>query len=304
MEFDIEQLKESFGGDVSSDTLLQVKMMVESFVDDKVHSLSTQLAEKEKELAFVTECAEKYSESIKEELLEKGEAYGRFLMEKAESYGEYLTENADKYGEFLMEKAEAYADSKVEVLTEKLDSYAQHVVESFIKENTEKLVEHSEYLKGKKLLESLKTAFEENMYPLNESHAIAKMEARVKETNKQYNALFEEVDQLRKQNLGFAKQQILEKYVGDLSTLQKDKIQRVTESITKLPEYEKAVKMLVEDFEYKNAQPATKLGDSVKADKQDFTLTESKFEYQQPQSSTYHEDDMESYVSWMEKSKV
>ena len=278
MEFNLEELKAQLGSDtlsenITDDTLIKIKLMVESFVAAKTAELQEQLESKTAEVELVKE---------------KAEQWGDLIKEQAEKYGEHLKEKAQDYGDEIAEKAQDYGDYLTEQLSDKVESYAEYVVEEFINENKEKFVEQKEYNKMKAVFETIKESFEANMFPLNENSQANKLANKLQESKDAYGKLFKETQNLKKYATYVERQQILEELAYGLSDTQKEKIEKLTENFSDINQYRTSIGILVSDLKNKPS-----------------TLTE-KVETKNVQvikeETTVMDNDMSKYVSYMTNS--
>lgn len=240
-----ETLQESFGVDtISKETVATIKNLVEEYTHEKTIELEAQLIEKNREIALIKEKAEEYANM---KVAEK-DAEIASIKEKAEEYGQYLIEKGNDYGKYLSEKAEEYGDYRAEMIAEKFNEYSQSIVEQFIEENKDRFVEHAEYNKMKAVFENVKLAFEANLFPLVEDHVVKSLEKRLEESNKQYNRLFKETRVLRQYADYVERQTILESACVDLSDMQKERVEQMTNSIIDLESLKESATSLAKEY--------------------------------------------------------
>lgn len=256
-----KELAELFEGvELSEDTLVKMKMMMEKAIQEKtdllkeeVSALNKQIIRKDAEHALeiknLTEKAEEYGLFLQE----KADEYGNFLQEKADEYGNFLQENAEAYGIFLQEKANDYGQHVVAEMTDKVDDYTSYVVEKFVNENKAALIEQNEYDRMKKLFENVKTAFEHNSFKLNEEIEVPKdtsLETKLKESLEAYNELYGEFAEVKKNFEEMQYSMVFENVTKDLADTQKERVNKLVKNVSfsSISEFQRGVELMVEEI--------------------------------------------------------
>lgn len=216
-----EELKALFPDlEISEDTILKIKIMVENAVAEKT---KTALAESAT-------------------AIEAAQASIATITEQAEQ--ELASVVAD-----MTEKAEAYAEYVVKEMTEKVDAYAEYVVERFITDNADALKEGIEYGRMQRVFESIKSAFETASYELTDVKVVedAASEAALTEAKSTCNKLFNENQQLVKENTEMQFAMVFESMTRDLADTQKEKLNALIENVTfdGVAEFKRGVELMI-----------------------------------------------------------
>jgi hypothetical protein len=234
-----DKLKELFGADqnpISEETIVKMKVLLSQLIEEK-------MAEKDVEIAQLKETAEKDVQLLQ----------------------------AEK--EDLMKVAQAYGDSIQEELAEKAEEYSKYVVEKFIAENQEKLIEGDEYKRMKTVFDRVKSLFEEQFFSLDFDAAVANQVAELQEQiasqKQEFSELFEQFINTKTEleNMQFAN--LFEAETKDLPDTQKEAIAKLMEHINckDLNEYKSAVNLLIEQVKNTKTsleeKPAPKKEDDV-----------------------------------------
>lgn len=204
MAITTENLKELIGeSELSEDTLLKIKVMVENAIAEKV-----QAATEELKTAHETQVAELNAR----------------IAEATESHEAEITD--------LTEKANQYAQYVVQEITDKIDSYAEYVVEKFIEDNKQTLVESDEYARMKNVFESIKGAFEGAYFQLTPTDKTVELEGKLQEAKDSFNELFGKYQTLIKENEEMQYAMIFESLTKDLADTQKEKLKTLVENVS------------------------------------------------------------------------
>ena len=204
----------------------------------------------------------------KEELEDEHDEEVKSLKENANAYGDYLKEQANAYGEFLKENANSYGELIKESVSEKMKEYAEYSVEEFITENKARFVETEEYERMKAAFGYIREAFERNAFDVRDDVAVIELQESLQESTAQYESLFEDLSLAKDEIDRLNRQIILEHAVANLADTQKEKVNKLVESVSfdSIDEYKDGIAMIVEQAKgsEKNAFEAS-----------DVTLTEN-----------------------------
>lgn len=214
-----ENLKDLIGeSDVSEDTLLKIKIMVESALAEKLDEQAKTLAE-QNEVKLT---------ALQAELDEAKEIHAAEIQS-------------------LHEKANQYAQYVVTEMTEKIDSYAEYVVEKFIEDNKQTLVESDEYNRMKTVFESIKLAFEGAHFALVPTDTTSELEASLAEVRESYNGLCIDHEALKKENTEMQFAMVFESLTSDLAETQKEKLKALVENVsfTDVSEFKRGVELMI-----------------------------------------------------------
>lgn len=214
-----ETLQELIGeSEVSEDTLLKIKMMVENTIAEKVEAATSEMkAAHEQEVTGLKTQLEEAEEAHKEEVTD--------LMEKANQYAQYV----------------------VTEMTEKIDSYAEYVVEKFIQDNKTTLVESDEYNRMKSVFEKVKAVFAESYFDIVPSDKTVEIEAKLTEARGAYNEVFNQLQDLKKTNEEMQYAMVFETLTKDLAETQKEKLKALVENVTfeSVAEFQRGVELMI-----------------------------------------------------------
>ncbi len=202
-----QELKELLEGvELSEDTLIKLKLMIEQAIQARTSSLQEEIEAVKKESALQIE-------SIKA---------------KADEYAQYV----------------------IQEMSDKVVAYAEYVVEKFIEENKAALIEHQEYIRMKGIFESVKRAFEDGMFKLDESSGVSELRAKLAESTEAYNKLFEETVRLRKQLEEQQYAMVFESLTKDLADTQREKISSLIENVSfaSIDEFKRGVELMIEEI--------------------------------------------------------
>ncbi|MDD5150598.1 MAG: hypothetical protein PHC28_08960 [Flavobacterium sp.] len=221
---------------------MQVKFM--ALVEEKESEMKAKLSSQLKSL----------QESHKKELqklAEEKDAEIQELKESIESYSNYVIEEHEQEIQALKESAESYGEYVLKESTKKIDTYLDYVVENFIKENQEKLVENSEYIKMKRIFEGFRQTFSGAAYELDGSPLLDEMKTKLEEHNEMYNKLNNDYVQLKtnydKVKRKLVQEEVLDKY--NLSDAQKERVITLAEKVNfnSIGEFETGLTMIIEE---------------------------------------------------------
>lgn len=217
--FNIADLKDILeGAELSDDTALKLKVMVENAINEKVEAVKA-------------ECAQEI-----EALVEKADAYSEFVVNE------------------MTEKANAYADYVINEMSEKVDSYATYVVEQFVEQNQAQFVESAEFTRVSNALNNIKRVFEENYYVLTDNPDVSSFEKLAEEAKTSYNNLFNEHTGLKKKFDELLRISIFENATRGLADTQRDKVADLVENVKfdGIKEFERGVTLMVEEISKKS----------------------------------------------------
>jgi hypothetical protein len=202
-----KELKKHLAGvNLTEDTLIKLKLMIEREIKARTKSLREEIAATKKE----------------------SDLRVKRIKAKADEYGQYI----------------------VNEMADKVDAYSDYVVEQFIKDNKESLIEHKEYARMKKVFDRVKRSFEDGMFKLDESSAVTKIQNKLDESTKAYNKLFEETVALKKK---LDEQQyaiVFESLTKDLADTQREKVANLIENISfaSVNEFKRGVELMIEEI--------------------------------------------------------
>jgi hypothetical protein len=193
------------------------------------------------DIARVTEEYEKAIIDLEEEHdLEKEE-----LKEQAQKYGDYTAKEAEKKFKRQLQESQSK-------LVDRLDSYANYVVESFIEQNKKQLVERKEYEIMKDTFDRVRKLFaEQNLMFDNDSRGyILRLENELDRRKEKYNELFNELQELHDMYHEMEKERIFEDVTQTLSEAQKIRLGGLLEGTTfdNLDQYKKAVSAFTDEI--------------------------------------------------------
>lgn len=238
-----EQLKALFGEtELSEDTIVSMKLMVEDAIKVKVDEAK---AESASELEALREQAEAYSEYAQRQYSE--------LMEQVEAYSEYALDEHKT----LMEQANDYAKYVVEEMTNKVDAYAEYVVEKFIEDNKQTLVESDEYARMKSTFNTIKEAFEGAFFQLTPTDKTVELEGELKEAKDQYNEIFGKYKAVVAENEEMQFAMVFESLTKDLADTQKEKLKALIEHVSfdSVAEFKRGVELMIGRIDESSTPP-------------------------------------------------
>lgn len=202
---------------------------------------------------FVT----KLTASIETVVAQRVDEETREIHEKAEEYATEIKQEVES----VKEKAAAYADYVVEEMTQKVEDYCEFVIEQFIKDEKQKLVETEEYCRMATVFRTVRDAFEKNYFQLEPTPANKAVEKQLSEAKHEFNALFEDHRQLKREVQDYSnyvesetRNTIFENVTADLADTQKERLQRLVEraEFSTLESFETGLEMMVEELGYKD----------------------------------------------------
>lgn len=209
-----------------------------------------QLIEKLKELMPDIEISDQFADKLQESV----------QLTVAELVERKVTEiEAEKAAEIakLTEQANAYAEYVIEETTNKVDEYCSFVVEQFIEENKQKLVEHEDYVRTVGALKSIKESFEKNYFTLNTDAVIDSLKEEQAKDKELYGKLFEANQELKKEMSALKesveadkRKNLIESLVSSLADTQKEKIRKLVEgsSFSSLETMAEGVKLMINEL--------------------------------------------------------
>jgi uncharacterized protein YdcH (DUF465 family) len=201
----------------------------------------------------------KLTASIEAAVAQRVEEQTKEINEKAEKYAAEVKAQLDE----VTEKANAYAEYVVEEMTKKVEDYCEYVVEQFVEQNRSKLVETEEYCRMASVLRNIREAFESNYFQLNAEPANKDLQAKLKESNQEFNKLFEQHRQLKRQIEEYSKyvdsenrKSVFESVTASLADTQKERLARLVEKaeFPTLDSYKIGLELMVEEFKPQAAQ--------------------------------------------------
>lgn len=204
--------------EISEDTLLKIKIMVEGAIKDKVD-------------AAIAESAEQHDTALAE------------LKTQIESMtAEHTAQVAS-----IQEKADEYAQYVVQEMTEKVEAYAEYVVEKFIEDNKQALQEGQEYARMQGVFESVKSAFEQAGFELTQVDKTDEHTAALEEARATYNELFTKHQSVLKENEEMQFAMVFESLTKDLADTQKEKLKSLIESVSfeGVAEFKRGVELMI-----------------------------------------------------------
>jgi DNA-binding Lrp family transcriptional regulator len=214
----------------------------------------------------------KLSASIETAVAQRVEEETQAITDKSNAYGEYVREQAEQYSaecktqiDEISKKANAYADYVVDEMTRKVDDYCEYVIEKFVEEQKERLVETIEYTRMANVLNSIREAFEASYFTLSDEPANDSLKAKLEESNYNYNTLFEEHRQLKRQIENYSeyvdaenRKNVFESATASLADTQKERLERLVEkaNFPTLEAYKLGVSMMVQEITSSNKSNA------------------------------------------------
>ena len=218
-----ENLKELIGEqEVSEDTLLKIKIMVENSINEKVEA-----------------AVEETKKTVAEELQPKIDALTEQVATLETTHAEELAK--------ISESANAYAEYVVSEMTSKIDTYAEYVVERFIEDNKTALIEAEEYARMKETFSKIKAVFEEQYFDLVPTDRTSELEEQVAKVKGEYDSLFTELTEAKKENDEMRHAIVFESLTRDLAETQKEKVKTLIENVSfdSIGEFKKGVELMV-----------------------------------------------------------
>ena len=237
---------------------MQVKFM--ALVEEKESEMKEKLSSQLKSL----------QESHKKELqklAEEKDAEIEKLNESITAYSEYVIAEHEEEIQALKESAESYGEYILKESTKKIDTYLDYVVENFIKDNQEKLVENSEYIKMKRIFEGFRQTFSGAAYELDGSPLLDEMKTKLEEHNEMYNKLNNDYVQL-KTNYDKVKRKLVQEEVLDkfnLSDTQKERVVTLAEKVnfSTIGEFESGLTLIIEEVVAIKEKPAKSVEEQI-----------------------------------------
>lgn len=180
-------------------------------------------------------------------LMEQAEAYGVHLQEKFEQEKNLLQEQHVDHVKQLTESITKQYETRIEKMNETFNDYSAYAIKEFIQTNKEKLVEDTEYKRMKKVFDGMKSLFEQNLFDVKPADRVKQDE--IKSLQESYDSLFEQMCNLRVENNNLKTAQIVESSFVGLTDTQKERAQRLVESMnfSNHEELKKGLQTIVEE---------------------------------------------------------
>lgn len=219
-------------------------------------SLKEQLSELLPGVEISEDFVDKLTASIETVVAQRVDEETRAIHEKADEYAAEVRKEVED----VKEKAAAYADYVVEEMTQKVEDYCEFVIEQFVKEEKQKLVETEEYCRMAKVFNSIRNVFEQNYFQLDAEPANKALETQLAEAKQDFNNLFEDHRQLKRQIQDYSnyvesenRKAIFESITAELADTQKERLSRLVEraEFPSLDSYKIGLEMMVEELGYK-----------------------------------------------------
>lgn len=170
-------------------------------------------------------------ESLQAQFNEAVETQASIIAEeKIEEKIDSLNEKAEEHIEFLNEKAEEYVAIKEAEMLENLDKYLDRVVEEFVAEAKESLVESAKSEKADMIIEafdSMLVAAGVEVSRIVEAKEETEVESKLEESIKKYDALVEENIALEKENEQLLKTGVITEMCEGLSMVEAEKFKKL-----------------------------------------------------------------------------
>ena len=185
---------------------------------------------------------EKLFESLDEkvftvELKEALEAQFNDAVEaKVQAKIEELNEKSEAHIEFLDEKAEEYVEMKKSEMVESLDKYLERIVEEFVTEAKESLDESLKSEKADMIIEAfdaMLVAAGVEVAKIVEAKDDSSVEKKLEESTVKYDALIEEVIELKAENEKLVKMGVIAEMTEGLTLVEADKFKKLADLLEK-----------------------------------------------------------------------
>lgn len=163
-----------------------------------------------------------FNEAVELKVQELVEAKTLALEEKAEEYAEMKVE-------MIEEKAEEFVEKKMQELSESVERYLDRIIEDFINESKEKLVESIKSEQSEMIIEafdSLLVATGVELSKIVEAKEENDEKSKLEESIKKYDNLIEENISLKEENDKLVKLGIINEMKEGLSLLESEKFER------------------------------------------------------------------------------
>lgn len=163
-----------------------------------------------------------FNEAVELKVQELVEAKTLALEEKAEEYAEMKVE-------MIEEKAEEFVEKKMQELSESVERYLDRIIEDFINESKEKLVESIKSEQSEMIIEafdSLLVATGVELSKIVEAKEENDEKSKLEESIKKYDNLIEENISLKEENDKLVKLGIINEMKEGLSLLESEKFEK------------------------------------------------------------------------------
>ncbi len=237
MSIKTEDLKNIFPDiELSEDVIVKMKLMLEEKIKAKVEE---ELEDEKKK------CADEVKQ----------------VTEMAEAYKQYAEQKIEEIKQQFAEQEEL----KIQEMNEKINAYADFIVEKFIREKEQQFVETNEYKRIKAIFEKFKAIFEQAGFELNNPVSIQE-NAELKELKENYNTLFEKYCLLERENENMQYAIIFEETTRNLAEIQKEKIRSLIEHVSfdNVNEFKKGLQIMIDQLtESKKVEENTSIEPTV-----------------------------------------
>lgn len=218
---------------------------------------------------FASKIQAVFTEAVEAKTKEIEDEYKKELsevVEKANAYAEYVKEETNP--ENVIGAANDYADYVIDYITDKVDAYCDFIVESFVEENKDLLIETHEYNRMVETLRTIREAFETNYFALSDESPSKKVVRELEETSNAYNELFNKHVELQEQVEKYSqyveecnRENIFEKLTHDLADTQKDKLKALVEKtqFSTSEDFEEGVRLMIRELHSNTATEEKKV---------------------------------------------
>ena len=159
-------------------------------------------------------------------------------------------ENINEYGEYVKNQLIEQYNHDFDVLEENLDTYLDYVINEWLEENTLSIEKGVKVQLAESVLSGLKRLFDDNYIdvPNDKINLVSSLENKNKKLYQNTISLHEENKNLNKEIVSLKKRLIVEELTKDLTDVQKEKLTKLTPSISAKTskEYRNQVSLLVE----------------------------------------------------------
>lgn len=225
----------------------QLQEKAQEYGNHVASSKDAEIAELKQKIEEITEYAQEYGEYIANSNSEEIES----LKESAEAYGEYIKNEMQEEIEYITQKANDYSDYVVSEMSTKLESYADYVIEQFIKDHKKDFAQTIELERMKNSFNQIKEAFESNGFTIKESSTeLEELEEKLAEKTNAYNSLFADHIKLKEDMFVDNKKSIFESKTRHLADTQKERISKVINNMNfnDISRYETALNIMIEEI--------------------------------------------------------
>lgn len=192
---------------------------IEGFINEKAsQKADSMLKEKEEELIkAIDEQVKVVVESIEQDQKQK---FNEAVEQKSK-------EISEEYCNHVKQESEKFMRNEVDTLQENMKKYLQHVVEEFVTEASPKWQEEIQVMKANKIMESFVGFTQQFGVQLHEITASDK----VKDFNENYAKAIDKIEEQRKEISSLKREKVIKEKTEKLTSLQKDKINSLLESV-------------------------------------------------------------------------